>query len=110
VSANDNPKKPVRRGRKPRNKAVLDFSVADAAAEYDELRAQMRNTDTGDLAPYEAAAEAMEKTRAEFGNISSKRLLNLRSEFKKVRVSPSDEMAPDRHDPPDHERDPRRRR
>jgi hypothetical protein len=89
-----------RRGRKPKNKAVLDFSVADAIKEYEPLLTKFQSTNDSDMAPHEAAAEAMKETRKELGNISTKRLLNLMSEFRHCEVSESDEIPPDDHDPP----------
>jgi hypothetical protein len=98
------------RGRPPKNKAARDFEIADANAQYHELLTQYQNHRIGELSAHEAAAEAMQETRKNMGNISTKTLHNLMSKLKKVPVSASDEIAPDRYDPPDHIPDPRRRR
>lgn len=91
-----------RRGRKPKYKASVDFGVADAIEEYEPLLAKFQNETDGDMAPHEAAVEAMRETRKELGNIGTKRLLNLMSEFRHCEVSESDEIPADDHDPPDH--------
>jgi hypothetical protein len=119
-SAVENAATPVRsrRGRKPRNKAVLDFTIGDAIInEYEPQLAEIQATSNEkrsgarlagevlprtDLAPHIQAAEAMQKTRKELGNISAKRLLNLMSEFRHCKVSASDEIPLDDRDPPDH--------
>ena len=98
---------PARRGRKPKNKAVVDFDVVDAIDEYDAKRAALRTKkkgpfDAATLAPFEAAAEAMQETRKRLGHISAKRLLNLMSEFRHPKDAESIEIAPDPCDPPDH--------
>jgi hypothetical protein len=109
MNDNAHAKTPVRRGRKPMNKAKRDFLVADAREEYETLRKKYR-AQPGQLPPHEAAAEAMQATRKALGHIGSKRLKNELSEFKKIAVSPAEEIAPDLYDPPDHIRNPRRRR
>ena len=99
-----------RRGRKPKHKAVLDFSVADAIEEYEALLARFQNANDSDMAPHEAAVEAMRETRKTLGSIGTKRLLNLMSEFRHCEVSDSDEILPGDQDPPDHLTAERRRR
>jgi hypothetical protein len=91
------------------HKAKRDFLTGDAIEEY---AAQLKEHQAkgGDLAPHEAAAEDMRETRKQLGHIGRKRLLNEMSEFKHTQVSESDEVAPEKHDPPDHIADPHRRR
>ena len=52
----------LRRGRKPKNKAVVDFGTADAIEEYKALLAKFQNANHSDMAPHEVAAEAMRET------------------------------------------------
>ena len=97
----------ARRGRKPKNKAVTDFTVSDAIEEYQAKRAELRakkkeSFGPAALAPYEAATEDMRGVRKEIGNISTKRLLNLMSEFRRCKDAEAIEIAPDEYDPPDH--------
>lgn len=111
-------KRAAKRGRRPKNKAVRDFIIADAIAiEYDpkladakkarKLRRSIARSTAeilprSDLSLHEQIAEYMQQTRKELGNISSKRLLNLMSEFRNAKVPESDEIPPDDRDPPNH--------
>jgi hypothetical protein len=101
------PKTAARRGRRPMHKAKRDFLIADAIEEY-EARLKAHQAKPGALPPHEAAAEDMQEKRKELGHIGNHRLRNAMAEFKKVDAS--DEVAPDRYDPPDHIPEPRRRR
>jgi len=109
MSDKGHPKTPARRGRKPMHKAKRDFLAGDAIEEY-EARLKAHQAKPGALPPHEAAAEDMQQTRKDLGHIGNQRLRNAMSEFKKVDVSASDEVAPDRYDPPDHIPKPNRRK
>jgi hypothetical protein len=101
----DRPQLPV--GRKARFGARWDFTMADVIALYDdklrEFRAENKEAreagvkrTRADLSAHERAATAvLQEMKAELGNMSIKRLLNIMSEIKKRDFPEWDEVEPE---------------
>ena len=107
------------RGRKKRDGARWDFTVADIMNLYTGEALRIRDEDqakraqarsAGEILPRaeetahdRAAQHVLDEMRAKLGNMSAKRLLNIMADWKRREVPEEVEIPPDENDPPDHE-------